>query len=365
MKFLLCNWRHKEEVKGGCETIFSELSEMLNEMGHETKLVSFNNSKKTLGIGLEKEGMAFFEVEASHVIDLYCKRYQELYPDTWIISNAGIVNFWYKHANVINIFNDPYKTLVDKLLRIGFYGSTTYNKYGNIMVRMQQEGACGATNIAISDFMVNEMSKIGVEPDITIPHGIDLELFKPMDKKVLREKYGIPKGMKVVVWSKDFHPVAGFHIISELIKKRKDIFWVLNFKLGNNGRIKAKNVKILQPVEREMMPEIYNLGDFLINPSVIESFGLVPLEAMACGIPCVVANTGFVWEKGMKGVEERQYGVLVNPWNAESYEKAIDMLLAGNIGRFEPRKFAEQFSKEKWKQEWKKAIEELCKTKIT
>jgi hypothetical protein len=41
------------------------------------------------------------------------------------------------------------------------------------------------------------------------------------------------------------------------------------------------------------------------------------------------------------------------------------MLLAGNIGRFEPRKFAEQFSKEKWKQEWKKAIEELCKTKIT
>jgi glycosyltransferase involved in cell wall biosynthesis len=358
MKFLLVNWTQIDELKGGCETIFSELSKIITEMGHETKMVSFNSAKRVLGIGLEKSSMGFFEAEASHIIDRYCSHYVKLFPETIIISNAGITNFWYKNPNTINIFNDPYRATINKLVRLGFYGATTLNKFGMICVKMQEKSAEGAKNIAISEFMANEMRKIGIEPYRIIPHGIDLELFKPMDKEELREKYNVPKDMTVAVWSKSFEPTSGFHIISNLVKKFKDIFWVLNFKNQQNYKPKAKNVLIVQPIEREKMPELYNLADLCINPSVAESFGLVPLEAMACGVPCILSNTGFVWEKDMeKDIEERTYGLLVNRWDTKAFSEAIEMMLEGK-SKFRPREFAEKYNMEKWKSDWKEIINE-------
>jgi len=357
MKFLLVNWAHSNELKGGCETFFSELDRLLKEMGHETKLVSFKSAQKVMGMNIERGSTGFFEAEASHIMDRYCHQYMNLFPKTFIISNAGITNFWYKNPNTINVFNDPYHDIVAKLTKLSFYGATTYNKYGQICVRMQQESAmCAKRNIAVSEFMANEMRKLGIGTDV-IEHGVNLEIFRPMDKAELRKKYGIPEGMTVAVWSKDFHPVAGFHILSNLIKKRKDIFWVLNFKTEQKYRPKSKNAKIIQPVEREIMPEIYNLGDFLINPSATESFGLVPLEAMACGIPCILNNTGFVWESGVKdGINKRPYGMLVSEWNEKAYEDAIEMLQGE---RFSPRSHAEKYGMKRWRKEWSGLIE-LC-----
>lgn len=345
------------EIRGGCETFFSNLQDMINEAGHEAKLVSFNQAKTVLGIGLEKSSMGFFEAEASHIIDRYCKLYLELFPETKIISNAGITNFWYKHPQTLQVFNDPYKATMDKLLRLGWYGAPAYNKFSNILVLMQKGSAQGATNIAVSDFMANEMEKSGIIADKVIPHGIDLGMFRSMEnKEELREKYGIPKDAVVAIWSKGFEPVAGFHIISYLVKKYKDIFWVLNFKHGGDYKTKAKNVRIIKAVEHEKMPEIYNLSDFCINPSVAESFGLVPLEAMACGLPCILTNTGFVWERDMKEeMSEREYGILVNHWKEKSFEKAVEALLKSKE-EFRPYEVAKKYDKERWKTEWRKVI---------
>jgi glycosyltransferase involved in cell wall biosynthesis len=365
MRFLLANWTSIDETKGGCESVFDDLRKLITGMGHEAKAVSFDKAKVVMGLGMERKDMNFFEAEASHVIDRYCHQYLKLYPGTRIISNAGVTNFWYKNPNTTNIFNDPYRTIVDRLLRLGVYGSPTYNKIGNICVLMQKEGGKGARNIAVSDFMADEMERIGVRPDRTIAHGVDTERFKPMDKEKLRKKYGVPDGVPVVVWSKDFHPVAGFSIISHLVNKFQDVHWVLNFKYKQNYKPRLKNVTIVQPVGREVMPEIYNLGDFLINPSVTESFGLVPLEAMSCDIPCILSNTGLVWERGMKkDIEERPYGILVDPWTSQSYEKAVEMMLEDGR-KYGPRKWVMNngFTKERWERDWKGLIGEICKEK--
>jgi glycosyltransferase involved in cell wall biosynthesis len=39
------------------------------------------------------------------------------------------------------------------------------------------------------------------------------------------------------------------------------------------------------------LPELYNLADLFVFPSLYEGFGLPPLEAMACGTPVVCSNT--------------------------------------------------------------------------
>ena len=41
-----------------------------------------------------------------------------------------------------------------------------------------------------------------------------------------------------------------------------------------------------------MLHSLYRIADLCVVPSLYEPFGLVALEAMACGCPCIVADTG-------------------------------------------------------------------------
>jgi glycosyltransferase involved in cell wall biosynthesis len=360
----MANWSDITTMKGGCESFFNQLEIILNELNHDTKSITFDKIKDVLGLGVERNQTGFFEVEASHLIDRYCSHYSKLFPETYIISNAGITNYWYKNPKTINIFNDPYSDIMTKMIMRGLHAAHTYNKFGLICVKLQKESAKNTlANIAISDFMANEMRKMEIEPTTTIEHGIDLELFKPLKKYDIREKLGIPQDALVGVWSKEFNPATGFHIISRLAKTNKNIYWLLNFKFKTNYRPKLKNVKIIDPIEREQMPEIYNAGDFFVNTSVSESFGLCPLEAMGCNKPTILTNTGFVWEKDLKeDIAERDYGLLVNRWDYESFKDAIDIFIEKKDS-FNPRKFAEKYNIKTTNMKWKKLFKEICKEK--
>jgi len=52
--------------------------------------------------------------------------------------------------------------------------------------------------------------------------------------------------------------------------------------------IKNKNIRYYQNLSQEKMINLYNKSDVCLSTSRYESFGLAPLEAMACGTPVVV-----------------------------------------------------------------------------
>lgn len=50
-------------------------------------------------------------------------------------------------------------------------------------------------------------------------------------------------------------------------------------------------VHLLEPLENELLPDVYRQATAYVYPSLFDSFGLTPMEAMSCGTPCAVSQT--------------------------------------------------------------------------
>jgi len=84
-----------------------------------------------------------------------------------------------------------------------------------------------------------------------------------------------------------------------------------------------KNIIFLGKVSDEDLPKIYNMSEFLVLPSLLEGFGVVLLEAMACAKPCIATNVGAIPEI----VEDGKTGLLVPPADSSALCEAMNKLL--------------------------------------
>jgi D-inositol-3-phosphate glycosyltransferase len=79
------------------------------------------------------------------------------------------------------------------------------------------------------------------------------------------------------------------------------------------------------PVAQERLPDYYNAADLLVLPSAYESFGLVALEALACGTPVLACRVGAMEEL----VRSPHHGRLLPEGTPEALAAAMAEMLAG------------------------------------
>ncbi len=194
-----------------------------------------------------------------------------------------------------------------------------------------------------------------------IPNGYDADLFFPTSIKESRKKLEIPMDKKVLVNVAALEEYKGQRFLIEamnkILKERKDVVLYIIGKGSLEDELRKliklygleKNIVLAGGNKpEEEMPLWFNACDIFVLPSLNESFGIVLLEAMACGKPVVATING--------GSEEittdEKVGLLVKAGDSKELAKAIEKALEMDWDSKYIIKFAERY-------EWENVLKEI------
>ena len=219
------------------------------------------------------------------------------------------------------------------------------------MIRVQGETqVVAAANALIANTDAEAASLVSLYdacPDTVhvVSPGVDLYTFTPGESRgVARAHIGQPADALVVSFVGRIQPHKGPEVLiratSELVKhtpllRHRLIVNIVGGASGANteevDRLKELTtwlaiddvVRFTPPVQREELPQWYRAADLVIVPSYSESFGLVALEAQACGTPVVATAVGGLRTAVADGIS----GVLVDGHDPKAWSSVISRLL--------------------------------------
>ena len=171
--------------------------------------------------------------------------------------------------------------------------------------------------------------------DVAYP-GVDLATFTPGDKAEARAALGLSLDEQVVAFIGRIQPLKAPDVLLRAAAKLPDVRVVVAGGPSGSGLAVpdglvsladelgiTDRVTFLPPQSREQLVNVYRAADLVAVPSYSESFGLVAVEAQACGTPVVAAAVGGLPVAVRDGVS----GVLVEGHDPGDWANAIGRTL--------------------------------------
>lgn len=191
----------------------------------------------------------------------------------------------------------------------------------------------------VSESNRTEMRTLGIQKTVDIiPNGVNGRLFRPLKQLKCRKELGIQPKAKMLLSAGNLAPVKGH---AYLIKAMKNVIekqpQSILYIIGE-GSLKKKLQRLINKedladkvhlVGRKPHKEIakwMNAADLFVLPSSKESFGVVQIEALACGTPVVATRNG----GSEQIIAEGETGFLCKPEDPQSLFRCIAKALAGN-----------------------------------
>lgn len=193
--------------------------------------------------------------------------------------------------------------------------------------------------------------------------GVDLGTFSPGSPAPGRRRLGLADDDILLLFVGRIQPLKAPDVLvraaAHLLRSRPDLRprlkVVINGGLSGAGIERAGDlpalidelgladvVSVMSPVSRRELADLYRAADVVVVPSYSESFGLVAVEAQACGIPVVASRVGGLTTAVGDG------GVLVAGHRPESFAAALDSVISDPVRHdtmgLLARRHAEKFS---------------------
>ncbi len=178
-----------------------------------------------------------------------------------------------------------------------------------------------------------------------IPPGVDVRRFRPIPKMEARRVLGIPPERRYVLFVGRIEPLKGLETLMRAVAilAQDCPTWTQDFavvviggdpdatadaEMGRLQQLRAELgitdlVAFLGAKAQETLPYYYNAADVVVMPSDYESFGLVALEAMACGTPVIASDVGGL----VYLVRDGETGLRVPRRQPIALARALDRLL--------------------------------------
>ena len=166
-----------------------------------------------------------------------------------------------------------------------------------------------------------------------IPHGIDTEIYQPIDKDLARSILGIPQDKKILIFGAETmkRPLKGADLLIMALKRLPDALKqelvLLVFGNATDGIINETGILSIQLgyLRNDRMKVLaFSAADLFIHPSRAENSPLVILESMACGTPVASFAVGGVPELVRDGIT----GQLAKPEHASDLTRVIEEMIS-------------------------------------
>jgi glycosyltransferase involved in cell wall biosynthesis len=345
---------------GGVENYVYNLSRGLVRLGHEVTVLCANepkSEKEELMDGIRVKRLPYIgkiantNITPSLPIEILREDFDLVHahlPTPWSADLSAVFAKMKRKPLILTYHND--------IVGAGFANRAAhlYNRTAlkNLLNRADRIIITQPKYLRSSPYLKRYEDKI-----VVIPVGVDVERFRPMRSEKINNSIFFLSVLD------EFHRYKGLDQLLRALVLVKEEISDARLIVGGDGHLLehyrrlsedlglGENVDFLGRVPEEMLANYYNRCDIFVLPSVSkaqEGFGMVLLEAMACGKPVVCTDiVGVADEVKTKGA-----GLIVEPSNAEELAEAIshilqDRSLAHKMGEVGRRLVEERYGWEK------------------
>jgi glycosyltransferase involved in cell wall biosynthesis len=169
-----------------------------------------------------------------------------------------------------------------------------------------------------------------------IPNGLDVERYKPFDKRATRDFFALPQDKKLILFgAKDAtrDRNKGFHLLVQALHEltgsdQRDNIEIIIFgsfeRYATDLGFKAHYLGWQR--DDVSLARLYSAADVFVMPSIQENLPYTVMEAMACGTPCVAFNQGGVPDL----IDHEQNGYLARPFDPADLARGIAWVMGND-----------------------------------
>ena len=207
--------------------------------------------------------------------------------------------------------------------------------------------------VSPSRFIARRLEEAGVDNIVIRPLGVEIDTFRPerRDRQWLLDRLGLDQDARLLCFAGRPAKEKNVDVLIEAVQKLGAPYHLVLVGAGSGMPDEDRVISLPYETDPRAVAKIIASCDAFVHANDKEPFGLIVLEAMACGRPVVGVNAG-----GVAETVDDTVGQLAARAEATDYAEAVEALFARDIeaiGRAAREKAVSQFA-------WNRVFEDLC-----